>query len=712
MRLAIILTIFRKEILETLRDRRTLVFSFLLPILLYPVLSLSLAKVQQAHVEQQQAKLSHISAWGDVPKDLESWLRKTNFMVRVESGKDLPADLAREFPSLKPPPTERPAKKSRAPADATPTDDEPSLEPPPSPLVAAAQRLVLDRKADAILVVWPGFDQDLADGRRAILTIYYDSVRDESRQAQQRLSDALQEYRRDQVTRRERERGLPEGFATAISVREENLSQPKRQFGKVIGSMLPLLLIMLSASGGIYVTLDLTAGEKERNTMQTLLCAPVNPVEIIGGKFLAAWTVVLLSALANVASLAATFARLVAPVPDFNIPPLTYLLTFLALLPVTFTTTAIFLGVAVFARDLKDGQNFLTPVMLGITLPLALTSLPGIELTPALALAPLVNIALLIKGLFIGEAKPELIFLTLTSATLYAALALVLASRVFYRQHVLLGGSDSVREWVQRPEKSGGTPTPTFVLGAFGIVFVVVFYGSILLSEKHLVSALLAQQYGFFLLPALALAWFMRYSPRETFSLRRPHWRAVLGSVLVGLSAWAVAAGLVVRLLPPPDTMVKGMEKMLNLGDPNTSLLTIWLLVALTPGLCEEMFFRGLLLSGLKRWGRWPAIIVSAVLFGIAHGSLYRFLPTFLLGMLFGFIVWRSGSLLCTMIAHALNNGFITTVIHLQTKAGTSSMSEMTILPWSYTFAGLAVCLLGLWLVNSAPPATATATGE
>lgn len=708
MRPAIILTIFRKEIIETLRDRRTLFFSFLLPILLYPALSLSLAKVQETRVAEQQAKLSIVAVWGEASPALGDWLRKTNVMVRLEPARDLPAEVLRELATAKPPP--EPAKKKRGTANASGNaDSEPSLEPPPSPVLLAAQRAVLERKADAVLVVWPGFTTDLASGNRAALSVYYDSVRDDSRKAQARLHDALLDFRRDEVSRRERERSLPEGFATAIAIREENVSQPKRQVGSLIGSLLPLLLIILSASGGIYVTLDLTAGEKERNTMQTLLCAPLDPVEIIGGKFLAAWTVVLLSALANVASLAATFARIAAPLSEFNIPPLTYVLTFFALLPVTFTTTAIFLGVAVFARDLKDGQNFLTPVMLGITLPLAVTSLPGIELTAATSFVPMVNIALLIKGLFIGEAKTELIFLTLSSASVYALVALVLAARVFHRQHVMLGGTESVREWIQRPTQRGGTPTPTFALATFGVVFVVMFYGSLLLSEKNLAATLLGSQYGFFLLPVLLLALFMRFSPTETFSLRRPAARAVLGSALIGLSAWAVAGGIVIRLLPPPDSMVKAMEKMLLLGDADVPLWAVWLLFAITPGLCEEIFFRGLVLSGLRRWGVWPAIGVSSLLFAIAHASLYRLLPTLFLGALFGYLVWRSGSIACSMIAHALSNGLITTAVHLQPRGVGPRLAEVNVLPWSITLAGLAVCLLGLWLVHTAPrPAAAS----
>jgi len=81
------------------------------------------------------------------------------------------------------------------------------------------------------------------------------------------------------------------------------------------------------------------------------------------------------------------------------------------LVPITLTTTALFLAVAVFARDFKDGQNFLTPVYMLLVLPAGATMLPGIELNAWTAFVPVVNIALLLKGLLISEAPLELVFL-------------------------------------------------------------------------------------------------------------------------------------------------------------------------------------------------------------------------------------------------------------------------------------------------------------
>jgi sodium transport system permease protein len=701
MRFRTVWIIFRKEITETLRDRRTLLMMVGLPILLYPLMMIGLTKLQQAHSEAQEARTSKVAVWGEMEPALLEWLQRTNILA-VEPWSGAPESLRRELAAgaFKPPETsERPGASTPDPASG-PSEEVLELD---SPLDAAARSVVASREIDAVLVVWPGFGASLEEGGLGNVSIYFDSVRDTSAVAQERLHEALQEFRAEQLEWRERERGLAKGFSTAIRIFPTNLAGPSRRLGQIIGSVLPFLLIIMSASGGLYAAIDLTAGEKERNTMQTLLCAPLHYTEIIGGKFLAAWTIVLITALANITSMAATFSRIIGPLQGFAIAPSTYLLSFVMLLPVTFTITAVFLAVAVFAKDFKDGQNFLTPVFMALLLPLGATLLPGTELNAWTALVPIVNVALLIKSLFLAEARADLIFLTLVSSLIYALLTLVFAARVFYREQVLLGGRESVRSLFQETRPKGGMPTPAFALAAFGLIFVGVFYGTLWLEQTGIIPMVLITQYGFFLLPTLLLAGLMRFSPRQTFSLRWPPWQGVVAAVLIGLSAWSVVAGLVVRLLPPPDSLVEGLSKMLMLGDQPLPLWTVWLVLALTPALCEEFFFRGLILSGLRRLGMWPAILITALLFGLAHSSIYRLLPTLLLGVVIGFVVWRTGSILCGIIVHALNNGLLVTFLHLEFSGRKLGFTELTYLPWSLTLAGAGVLVGGLWLLRSLP---------
>ena len=230
-----------------------------------------------------------------------------------------------------------------------------------------------------------------------------------------RIVDALDDARDAIVAQRERARGLPEGFADPITLERRNTSSAVRRSGQLLGSLLPYILLTLSVLGGMYAAVDLTAGEKERGTMQTLLVAPIRPSEIVVAKFLAVWLLSMLSLVANLASLSLTVSRLLpANLPGVGAGNL--LLAMAVLVPVTLTTSALFLALASFARDFRDGQTMLTPVYMAVALPAGVVALPTIELNAWTAFVPIVNVTLLIKALFLREASTDLVFLTLLSA--------------------------------------------------------------------------------------------------------------------------------------------------------------------------------------------------------------------------------------------------------------------------------------------------------
>ena len=81
------------------------------------------------------------------------------------------------------------------------------------------------------------------------------------------------------------------------------------------------------------------------------------------------------------------------------------------LVPITMTTSALFVAIGAFAKDFKDGQNFLTPVYMLLVMPAGVTMLPSVELNAWTAFVPVVNIALLVKSLFAGEVRADLLFL-------------------------------------------------------------------------------------------------------------------------------------------------------------------------------------------------------------------------------------------------------------------------------------------------------------
>jgi sodium transport system permease protein len=696
MRPAQVLTIVRKELVETLRDRRTLLMMIGLPVLVYPLLMMGLSRVQESQQAATEARRSMVAVWGAAPAALVSALQAEAARLDTVAWRGVPTEVrqALEAGSV------RPAEAIAAGGDegSGRRRDGPVRERD-NPVLAAARGLLTSREADAVVVAWPGFEPSVSGEGLATATVYFDSVREDSRLARNRVEDVLAQYRESVLAGRAQARQLPAGFSEAVSVLPRDVAPAARRAGYLLGALLPFILVSLSLFGGFYAAIDLTAGEKERGTMQTLMVAPLRSSEIVMGKFLAVWAVGLAAAAANVVSLSLTLTRIL-PGGEFSIPASAFALAALLLVPITMTTSALFLAVAAFAKDFKDGQNFLTPVYMMIALPAGVTMLPAVELDAWTAFVPVVNIALLVKAVFSGEVRADLLFLVVLSSALYAVLAIALAARVFAREQIMLGGKESPRSVLGLERRRGGVPSPAVALTTFATAMVIAFYASLLVERRGLLTALLVVQYGFFLVPALAVVFGLGYSARETLRLRISPVSHALAALVIGASAWIAIAGLAMRIAPPPESLVKGLEQLLTLGDPGLPLWLVLLVVAVTPAVCEELFFRGVVLSGLRRLGVWPALVVSALLFGFAHASIYRLLPTFALGLMLAWLAWRSGSIVPPMIVHAMNNGLIVWLARHPSAGAWIGLSEATTLPPpGVTLAAAAVCAGGMAVV-------------
>lgn len=700
MRLAIVWTILRKELVESLRDRRTLVRLLLIPILLYPLFALGVSQLVGSEIAAREARSSRIAVWGELAEGLRRKLEATD-KIELAPWAGAPPDVREGLASgaLAPPegPGNAPDAGEHPPRGGGVDDPRPRWTEPDNPVLAAARAVVSDRQADAVLVPWPALEATLERGGKGAIAIYFDSVRPDSTLAKARLEGALERARAAIVAEREAERGLPEGFSIAYDIVPRDVAADSRKVGQILGATMPMLLILMSLLGSFLPAIDLTAGEKERGTMQTLLCAPVRSIEIISGKFLAVWIISLLTALGNVVSLSLTVRRLL---PDVVVVDTSiFVLTFVLLVPVTFLFSALFLALAVFAKDFKDGQNALMPAYLPLSLLAGITALPMVELNPWTAYAPVLNVAVLIKALFLGEAPLDLLFAALFSSTLYAGLALLFAARVFERESVLLGGHEPASAVLGLGRRAGGTPSAAFSIAAFAGVQVLFFYGSLLIARASVAVQLAVTQLGFFLLPTLALVIGFGYAPRETLGLRPASARGLAGALLLGLSAWAVIGGTVLRWFPAPEPLARELRDLVLLGGQPYPV--VLLLIAVTPAVCEELLFRGLVYAGLRRAGAAVAIVASALLFGLAHGSVYRLLPTFCLGLALGYARHRTGSVLPGMLVHALNNGLAASLLYFNPPPVQDTIEGE--LPWSATIAGAVVALSGLLLLRRSP---------
>lgn len=711
MRWDIVRTVFAKDVLSTLRDRRTLLMSFGLPLLLYPVLMVGASRLQDTQRLAIAQRPSRIAVWGVMPDVLGGPLRgdaALNLLMPCDD-QVCPPEILQKLASgeLAVPARERDdrerarAARERVRANTDASSAAQPLPPLPSdPVVDAASVALASRRVDAIIVASPALGERLSRGEEGELAVLYDSVMPESQEARTRLQDRLEHVRLNLVAAREREAALPEGFGRALWTTVANAATEERRAGFRLGALLPFLLIALSLLGGLYPAIELTAGEKERGTLQTLLCAPIRPVEIVTAKFLAVWVTSMSTAVINVASLGMTISRVLpADGGSLNVPALVAAL--LMLVPVTFTTSAVFLAVATLARDFKDGQNFLTPVFMALTLPAGLSVLPSMQLDPWTAGVPILNLALGIKATLSGEATPALMLIVAVSSAAYAALAVLLAAQLFQQEQVLLGSPSSLRQVLTPAPSRDGRPSPHVALGTVAVSLVLQFYASTFLQDTGLVTMLLVLQVGLMLMPVVGVVRLAGLTLPTALGFRRSSPRMMLGALLLGVSAWGGVMGIVMRVAPPPEGVSKALEEVLSLRDAEVSLLRLWVLAALLPAICEETLFRGLVLSGTARWGRWSAIAVSSFTFAFAHASIYRVLPTVLLGAMLGYAAWQSRSLVTSMIVHLVNNGVLLTLARYPDALARVGWADSGPPPWTLVLPSIVLTIVGLWLVGS-----------
>lgn len=657
----IVKTIFFKEILDTVRDRRTLLATVGIPLLLYPavfVFSSQLIMVQQNAIEEKPSKIAVDSRLAS----LEGWVAEHELLdvVEVEDG-----------------------------AEA-----------------------LTSGTVDAYLTIDDGDIEALDTGGQLDVSVQYDGTEPASRTASNRLSDRLEEHAEALLDLRLSDISLDRTYIQPLVVMRDNVATAQKTGGAFIGSVLPLLMVVMLGVGAFYPAVDITAGEKERGTFETLLSTPARKMEIVWGKFLTVFLVSLVAGALNLASMSATFALQVSQLAgrigelDVSIGIGTLGIVLLAMIPLAFFISAAMMAIAVLARSFKEAQNFVTPFFVLIIMPATVAIMPGTELTPSFYMLPIGNVALLFKELLMSPVEVEAVFAVIASTVLYAAGALFIAARLFQREEILLSEEGGMPITFRRDDFEPRTePTLGLGLGLFAVVMLLIFYVGSYAQGKDLFVGLALTQWVLILAPVLFALWFTKIDMKSALNLHWPGFSAIGASTLFGLG-WVVVAfqfgSWLQRVFPMPDNVREAFEEIAMAFSTEWSLGAVLFLVALSPAICEEVLFRGAILSSLRgRMPGWVVILLVGVLFGLFHMSIYRVVPTGLTGIALTYAVWRTRSILAGVIIHFINNAALILVSRPEVMNRIapnldSTLMEAEGLPWTWVVVGGVTALLGI----------------
>ncbi len=717
--------IFARDMRDQLRDRRTLILIAVVPVLLYPLMGMTIFQLSQ-FLRHEAAKVQVVGA--EELADIE-WLPPLLGEEQFE-------------PTLFDDPVGRKNLKLVLAEASEDTEAAKTL-----PLNAARQALA-EGKVQVVLYFPPGFGEQLELARRALLErvqiegvvdenglpgpeIFYNSANEKSRVTQLRVERVLSRWRNGVMQTNLRAGNVPLNAARPFELKPQDVSQKQQRQAALWSKILPFFLFLWALTGAFYPAVDVCAGEKERGTLETLLTSPAQRREIAWGKLLTVMTFSIFTALMNLGSLGLTgmfvleqlnSMKSLAGEGMLSLPPMSAMVWLVvALVPVAALFSALCLAFAAFARSTKEGQYYLMPLLVVIMPLMFLTMSPGVELTLGNSLIPVTGLVLLLRSVIEGQYWQALPFVVpVVGVTLICCLlAIRWVEELFSRESVLFRESErlDMGRWLVHLVRDRGA-TPTFAQGLLcvALILVVQFFVNLALSARgnagldfpFLAQTIFISQVVCIALPAALMTLLFTGRPLKTLML--DHWPKI--------SHVVVATLLALLMFPLGQQFSVWVQKLYpftpEVGEQVTAFSAAlaqapywwlpYLLIAILPAFCEEIAFRGFVLSGLRHLGhKWWAIALSALAFGMVHFFLQQKISAAAVGMVIGYLAVQTGSLIPCIVFHALFNGLSLASEHLVKILSSESFADS---PWNWLLLAegegmfqpwvLAACSLGV----------------
>jgi len=386
--------IFVKELVGTIRDKRTIIAMIIIPLIFYPLLFAGVgyfSKIGSLKSEEANSKI--VIHGAEFAPQLVKHLQDSEKIKVFTIGEDYPTKLQ-------------------------------------------------NGDIQAVLVIPSDFKYKIEQEEPGKLILKYDATEAKSRIAQKRVNQIIEKYKGEILLQRISRLNLKEEFLTPLILQEENIATAEKMAGSFLAVLLPYLIIILIFAGAMHTAVDITAGEKERGTMATLLVSQVSRLEIVLGKCLAVMLISFTSMALGLLGLTLAFllgASIAGGIEgmNFGISINTIFLLFLVLFPLVGLASAVLVMVGIFARNIREASNYITPIYMLTVLLGVISVSQGMELTGKMFLVPILNSSFVFKELLLGKIYWDHILTTFIANMIIAGLALFGATRLFSKEEVL-----------------------------------------------------------------------------------------------------------------------------------------------------------------------------------------------------------------------------------------------------------------------------------
>jgi sodium transport system permease protein len=275
-------------------------------------------------------------------------------------------------------------------------------------------------------------------------TIAYNSTVESSQQAANRLRSVLSEYNEELKANKLNEVGIELSTLDFVIIKSEELkgNRDDRIISMMMGMFFPFLIMLYGITGTYTIASDLSAGEKERETLETIFSVPLKRFEIIMGKLLACVNVGVISGMVNIISMFPLIYAATVAIPDIRINISFVLLLYLIIMimPVLIMTSTFFIGLGLVARTYQESQSYGSILLILFMVPTFVVMVPDLEITNFILSVPIANALMLMKDAFLGEYSVSRSLIVLLINLGVSGIGIIIMNRLFKSDWVIFGG--------------------------------------------------------------------------------------------------------------------------------------------------------------------------------------------------------------------------------------------------------------------------------
>ncbi len=387
-----ILTVYKKELKDTLRDKRTLITSIVIPAIIIPVLLFAVTKLTSSLMKKEADKKLKIVLIGNTEafkKQLEDSTFTLLSNLSLEDGK---AAIAKD-------------------------------------------------SLDAIIEFTPTFTANVNDMKSGKMNIYYKST---NLMLASRISEKLEIIKAGILGERLKKLNIAPETLAPFDISKIDIATAKEQIGKMVGGFLPYIFIIFCFLGCMYPAIDLITGEKEKGTMETLLTSPASRFHILIGKILTIATIGLAAASMTIIGMVGGLKYMPNLPADFlttindMISMKFIIMLFAMLIPLSIFLAGMLSALVIKAKSFKEAQSILTPLNFIVIIPALLATIPGVVLNWQTAFVPILNIALATKEIIAGTINMAQYAVIVLSLIALAFVAAFLSYKQFSKESMVL----------------------------------------------------------------------------------------------------------------------------------------------------------------------------------------------------------------------------------------------------------------------------------